>query len=144
MICLQARFHMPSSNGSLFIATKAGNKSKLNTPTMLFYILRRSITIHHFSTLRLSGIISIPFTSQVRAYAILLLLTASSSCIFFLPVKCYARWPSTVSHFPPISSLDVRLIFFLLADNVIFVSGFLYSFCSRVPFPLIILNIISH
>jgi len=39
-----------------------------------------------------------------------------------------------VSYFPPISSLNIKLIFVLLADNIKFVLGFIPdSFYSYVP-----------
>jgi hypothetical protein len=64
--------------------------------------------------------------------------------LLLLLVKYNARWPVTVSYFPPVSSLDVRLIFVLLAHNVNFVlKFFMYSFFHVfLPFPLIIVNII--
>jgi len=50
-----------------------------------------------------------------------------------------------VSYFPLISSLDIWLIFVLLVDNTKFAFGFfLYSLCSCVQSPLIILKIICH
>jgi len=50
--------------------------------------------------------------------------------LLLLPaVKYYARWPTMVSYFPPISSLNIQLIFVHLADNIKSVLGFLlYSF----------------
>jgi len=44
--------------------------------------------------------------------------------LILLPVMYYAKWPVTVSCFPPFSSPDVQLIFILLADNVKFIFEF--------------------
>jgi hypothetical protein len=51
-----------------------------------------------------------------------------------LRVTCYATWPVMVSYLPPIPSLDIQLIFVLMADDIKFVLGFfLYSFSHIHP-----------